>query len=209
MKFTHKGKRITLRGVQFEVIKCTPNGARKVKGLLRRHVVTHCVMMMPQLSKCKLQAELEELHSILDCHKLSVQHEIQQLLSEYKHLFKEPTTLPPPRQYDHQIELIPIAQPVNIRPYRYTPAQKSEIEKQLAEVLKNRTTRPNTCPYAYPVLLVRKKDGTRRFCVDYRHLNAISVKNKHPLPIVDEFLDELAGSKWFSKLDFRSGYHQI
>lgn len=97
MKFTHKGKRITLRGVQFEVIKCTPNGARKVKGLLRRHVVTHCVMMMPQLSKCKLQAELEELHSILDCHKLSVQHEIQQLLSEYKHLFKEPTTLPPPR----------------------------------------------------------------------------------------------------------------
>lgn len=209
MRFTHKGKRITLKGVQSEVTKCTPIGARKVKGLLRRHAVTHCVMMLPQLSRHQIHTEVEELHSLSEDIMQSVPPAIQQVLSDYQHLFKEPTTLPPPRQCDHQIELVPGAQPVNIRPYRYTPAQKSEIENQLAEMLKNRTIKPSTSPYASPVLLLRKMDGTWRFCVDYRHLNAISVKNKHPLPIVDELLDELAGSKWFSKLDFRSGYHQI
>ena len=96
-----------------------------------------------------------------------------------------------------------------MRSYRYAPAQKTEIEKQLAEMLRQGTIRCSSSPYAYLVLLVKRKDGTWHFCVDYRHLNIIIVKNKHPLPIVEELIDELASAQWFSKIDFRSGYHQI
>lgn len=98
---------------------------------------------------------------------------------------------------------------MNRKAYRYTPTQKDEIERQIADMVARGVVQPSTSPYASPVLLVKKKDGGWRMCVDYRHLNAITVKNRYPLPIVEELLDELAGSAWFSKLDMCSGYHQI
>ena len=95
--------------------------------------------------------------------------------------------------------------PPNSLPYQYSPQQKDEIEWQVAEMIQEGIVKPSISPYASPVLLVKKKDGSWRFCVDYRELNAITVKNKFPLPMVNELLDELAGSKMFSKLDLRAG----
>lgn len=79
----------------------------------------------------------------------------------------------------------------------------------MKQMLSNGVIRPSSSAFASPVLLVRKKDGTWRFCVDYRHLNAITVKHKHPMTIVDKLLDELSGAQWFTKLDFSFGYYQI
>ena len=206
MRFNYKGRRITLKGTTTEVTKCSAIGAGKLKGLLRRGAVTHCVQLW---SKCRTVSAALSIHPISDQQLDNPTPEVSQLLDKYSHLFQDPNSLPPERPCDHHIPLVPGAQPVNTRAYRFAPAQKTEIERQLTEMLKNGTIRPSTSPYASPVLLVRKKDGSWRFCVDYRHLNNITVKNKHPLPIVDELIDELAGAQWFSKLDFRSGYHQI
>jgi hypothetical protein len=105
--------------------------------------------------------------------------------------------------------MLPDVVPGNSRPYRYSPLQKDEIEKQVLGMLQSGLITRSVSPFASPVLLVKKKDGSWRFCVDYRKLNEITVKNKFPMPIIDEFLDELAGSTYFSKLDMASGFHQI
>jgi hypothetical protein len=87
--------------------------------------------------------------------------------------------------------LIEGAAPVQVRPYRFAPAIKDEIERQIKEMLKTRIIQRSSSPFSSSVLLVKKKDNTWRFCVDYRHLNAITLKSKYPVPIIDEFLDEL------------------
>lgn len=139
----------------------------------------------------------------------AVPESVQAVLTKFAAVFHDLHTLPPSRAYDHHIHLLPGAVPANSRPYKYVPFQKTEIERQVTEMLKAGIISPSMSPFASPVLLVKKKDGSWRFCVDYRKLNANTIKSKFPMPIVDELLDELSGPKYFSKLDLRSGYHQI
>jgi len=141
--------------------------------------------------------------------KQSPPDHFQWLLQQYQDIFSDPKTLPPQRAYDHAISLQPGAVPINCRPYKYSPQHKTEIEKQVKELLEAGLITHSTSPFASPVLLVQKKDGGWRFCVDYRHLNAMTIKNRFPMPIIEEILDELAGSRYFTKLDMKSGYHQV
>nr|GEZ39162.1 transposon Ty3-G Gag-Pol polyprotein [Tanacetum cinerariifolium] len=143
--------------------------------------------------------------------ELSSSPTIQKVLTDFCKVFQEPSPsgLPPPRLHDHSIPLLPGSKPMSSRPYRQPYFQKNEIEKQVREQLSQGLIRPSHSPFSSPVLLVKKSNGSWRFCVDYRALNDITIKDKYPIPMIDELLDELYGTQIFSKLDLHSGYHQI
>ena len=134
---------------------------------------------------------------------------IQCLLEEFAEVFAPNPSLPSQRQHDHKIPLQPSTGPVSVHPYRYTYYQKAKIERIVKELLELGLIRPSNSPFSSPVLLVKKTDGTWGFCIDYRALNKITIKNKYLIPVIDELLDELHGAKFFLKLDLRLGYHQI
>lgn len=135
--------------------------------------------------------------------------EVNEVLKEYGDVFKEPKQLPPARDCDHTIPLIPGAKPVNVRPYRLPHHQKNAMEEFMKQLITSNTIQPSMSPYSSPAILVKKNDGSWRMCIDYRQLNSNTIKNKYPIPVIEDLLDELQGAKYFSKIDLRSGYHQI
>ena len=118
--------------------------------------------------------------------------------------------LPPDRDVEFAIELIPGTPPISRRPYRMPPNELAELKKQLQDLLTKGLIRPSSSEWGCPALFVKKKkDNSLRMCVDYHPLNAVTIKNKYPLPQIDILFDQLSKAKVFSKIDLRSGYHQI
>ncbi|GJY48340.1 putative reverse transcriptase domain-containing protein [Tanacetum coccineum] len=117
--------------------------------------------------------------------------------------------LPPVREIEFRIELIPGATPVAKSPYRLAPSELEELSGQLKELQDKGFIRPSSSPWGAPILFVKKKDGSFRMCIDYRELNKLTIKNCYPLPRIDDLFDQLQGSQFFSKIDLRSGYHQL
>jgi hypothetical protein len=130
--------------------------------------------------------------------------------SEYPDVFPDELPgMPPDQDIEFAIELHAGTAPISKRPYRMPPAELAELKKQLQELLDKGFIRPSTSPWGCPALFVKKKDDSLRLCIDYRPLNAVTIKNKYPLPHIDVLFDQLVGAKVFSKIDLRSGYHQI
>lgn len=147
---------------------------------------------------------------LLSLHTEAVSDAVTQVIEEFGGLFQETKGLPPHRAvFDHRIPLTCDAVPVNIRPYRYPLKQKDVIERLIQEMLDSGIIQPSSIPCASPVVLVGKKDGSWRLCMDYRELNKQTVKDKFPIPFVEELMVELAGSQFFSRIDLRAGYHQL
>ncbi|GKE13090.1 putative nucleotidyltransferase, ribonuclease H [Tanacetum coccineum] len=117
--------------------------------------------------------------------------------------------LPPQRQIEFRIDLIPGATPIAKSPYRLAPSEMQELSEQLQELQDKGFIRPSYSTWGAPVLFVKKKDGSFRMCIDYHELNKLTIKNRYPLPRIDNLFDQLQGAHYFSKIDLRSGYHQL
>nr|GEV26918.1 hypothetical protein [Tanacetum cinerariifolium] len=134
---------------------------------------------------------------------------ITAILDLFQPVFEIPHTLPPTRYHDHHIPLLNNNQPDNVKPYRYPHFQKQIMMQLITEMLQDGIIPPSQSPFSSPVLLVNEKDGSWCFCVDYRALNTVTVKDRFSIPTIDEHLDKLHGAIVFSKIDLRSRYHQI
>jgi hypothetical protein len=130
-------------------------------------------------------------------------------MEEYKDIFSSCTGVPTHFQVNHPIDLTPGAPFPNGLVYRFSLMENDEIKHQIQELIQKGHTKPNSSPCGSPIVLVQKKDGTWRLCIDYRALNKITVMNWYPIPRIDDLLDQLKGGNFFNKINLKSGYHQV
>ncbi|KAK5845366.1 hypothetical protein PVK06_001539 [Gossypium arboreum] len=147
---------------------------------------------------------------VLDDKELEIKPESVLVVCGYPDVFPEELPgLPPVREIEFGIELVPGTTPISIAPYHMAPTELKELKAQLQELTDRGFARPSFSPWGAPVLFVKKKEGTMRLCIDYRQLNKVTIKNKYPLPRIDDLFDQLKGASVFSKIDLRSGYYQL
>ncbi|GJT05970.1 retrovirus-related pol polyprotein from transposon 17.6 [Tanacetum coccineum] len=152
---------------------------------------------------CVEQSATLHLMQCSEGQDINLTEELNQLLEEYADVFTMPKELPSYISFDHKIPLKTDNVSINIRPYRYPPTQKNTIETMIKELLDLGIVRPSNSPFSSPIVMVKKKDGSWWMCIDYRHLNKNTVKDKFPIPVIEELIDELHGAMVFSKLDLR------
>jgi hypothetical protein len=169
--------------------------AMQLKDGLRRREVTY----------------LAALREVKKRDAVEVPEKVAELLMEFRDVMPAelPKTLPPRRAVDHKIELMPGSIPPARAPYRMSPKELVELQNQLTELLEAGFVQPSKAPYGAPVLFQKKKDRALRMCIDYRALNKVTVKNKYPVPLIQDLFDRLCKAAYFSKLDLRSGYWQV
>jgi hypothetical protein len=132
------------------------------------------------------------------------------VLSEFQDVFpNELLGLPPEREIDFTIELKPGAEPISKTSYQMMVPELCEFQMYLKELLDLGLVRPSVSPWGTPIIFVKKKDGSLRLCIYYRDLNCATVKNRYLMPRIDDLFDQMKGEAVFSKIDFRSGYHQL
>lgn len=205
MEFTTKGEKFVLRGARTPEFK-----------LINNKSFAKIVQQGAELCFMSVSPHHTELF-LPTCHLLQTKPNMSSpinpnsaLLNEYSNIFTEPTQLPALRPgLDHKIPLKEGSKPFNLRPYRYSIIQKDIMDNSVNDLLNPGVIEHSICPYASPTILVKKKDGSWRLCVDYRRLNQSTIKHSFPIPLIEELMDELEGSVVFSKLDLRSGYHQV
>jgi hypothetical protein len=131
------------------------------------------------------------------------------VLNEFENVFQKVLGLPPKRNIDFSVNLIPRATPVSKAPYRMSTPELKELQLQLEDILKKGYIHPSVSPWGAMILFMKKKYGILRLCIDFRQLNKVTINNKYPLPRIDDLFDQLKDAKIFLKIDLRSGYHQV
>ncbi|TYK07646.1 DNA/RNA polymerases superfamily protein [Cucumis melo var. makuwa] len=168
------------------------------------------VISAMRASKLLSQGTWSILASVVDTREVDVSLSSEPVVRDYPDVFPEELPgLPPHREIEFAIELEPDTVPISRAPYRMTPAELKELKVQLQELLDKGFIRPSVSPWGAQVLFVKKKDGSMRLCIDYRELNKVTVKNRYPLPRIDDLFDQLQGATVFSKIDLRYGHYKF
>ena len=192
-----------------EVRFCRPGQTEVVFYGLRK-TLTNSIMTAMKANKMLRKSYQGYLDYAIELRDSGSRLEDIPVVREFSDVFPEDLPgIPPDREIDFQIELPLGTEPISKEPYRMAPLELKELKVQMEELVSKGFVRPSTSPWGALVLFVKKKDGSLRLCIDYRELNKVTIRNQYPLPRIDDLFDQLQGARVFSKIDLRSGYHQL
>jgi hypothetical protein len=206
-------KRISFQSQSNNRSSATIISAKQMESTLKKKDYEQIFLLQLVSAENKLNTNPVQVNSIKSTMKANsfLQQQLMELKNNYADVFPSelPAGMPPERTVKHNIQLFADHTPPCHRPYRMSQSELDELKIQLDELLSKGFIVPSVSPYGAPVLFVKKKDGTKRLCIDYRSLNKLTIRNKYPIPYIDQLFDSLVHAKYFSKLDLMSGYYQI